>query len=137
MPKRIPIDTADTEPTSEDYERAGTAHRDHVARAEQLPRFHAARSEIAASQAQSQATLRDLRMSLQLTQVTLAEAMGISQSELSRLERRHEIFLSTLDRFVQATGGRLTLTVEYDDRRPVTLSLSALTSERSHEPTNA
>lgn len=40
-----------------------------------------------------------------LTQVELAERMGISQSDLSKLERRRDIRLSTLRAYAAALGG--------------------------------
>jgi DNA-binding transcriptional regulator YiaG len=125
---QIPTDNNDTTPTAAQYKDSIGAYQRHRQRAQTLPRFHDTAAEIEANQAASHATLRDLRKSLRLTQETVAEAMGMSQSELSRVERRDDIFLSTLERFVSATGGRLTVTVEYDDRDPVTLGLRALST---------
>ncbi len=103
-------------------------HTKHVERASQNPRFRQVKAELAESHETAHATIRELRKSLRLTQATVADAMGMTQSELSRVERRDDIFLSTLERFVAATGGRLTLTVEYDNRAPVTLGLRTLTA---------
>ncbi len=124
--KRIPVDTNQNTPTEQQYLDSADAHQRHMVQAMKIPRFQQAQAEIAARQAASHATLRELRKSLELTQETVAEAMGMSQSELSRVERRDDIFLSTLERFVAATGGRLTLTVEYDNRAPVTLGLRTI-----------
>lgn len=41
--------------------------------------------------------------------------MGISQSDVSKLEHRSDVRLSTLRSYVAATGGRLTLGVRYPD----------------------
>ena len=41
--------------------------------------------------------------------------MGMDQSEISRLERRTDLLLSTLRRFVNATGGELHLVASYPD----------------------
>ena len=49
--------------------------------------------------------LAALRRSHGLTQVELAERMGISQSDLSKLERRRDIRLSTLRAYAAALGG--------------------------------
>ena len=40
-------------------------------------------------------TLRQLREARQLTQVNVAEALGINQEGVSRLERRSDLLLST------------------------------------------
>ncbi|MST32048.1 helix-turn-helix domain-containing protein [Acidimicrobiaceae bacterium USS-CC1] len=55
-----------------------------------------------------QASLAKVRKLRALAQATVAEAMGMDQSEISRLERRTDLLLSTLRRFVNATGGSST-----------------------------
>jgi hypothetical protein len=62
-----------------------------------------------------QATLARVRKLRDLAQATVAEAMSMDQSEVSRLERRTDLLLSTLRRFVQATGGELHLVASYPD----------------------
>jgi len=44
-----------------------------------------------------------------LTQVELADRLGISQSDLSKLERRRDVRLSTLEAWAVALGSRLRL----------------------------
>lgn len=51
--------------------------------------------------------LRQVRQSRHVTQKKLAQTMGLSQSVLSELERRPNITLETLQRYVEALGGRL------------------------------
>ena len=53
------------------------------------------------------ALLRDLRRARQLTQETLAETLGMSQSEVSKVERRTDLYVSTLRRYIEAMGGEL------------------------------
>lgn len=45
----------------------------------------------------------------------------MDQSEVSRLERRSDMLLSTLKRFVHANGGELHLVVQFPDSAPVEL----------------
>jgi DNA-binding transcriptional regulator YiaG len=125
-------DHSTTTPTAEQYEQGRSAFERHRQKAQTLPRFHTTAAQITANQTASHTTLRELRKSLQLTQQAVAEEMGMSQSELSRVERRDDIFLSTLERYVAATGGRLNITVEYDDRPPVTLGLHTFTNNQPH-----
>ena len=61
------------------------------------------------------ATLRMLRKVNELTQVDVAYATGMSQAEISRIEQRSDILLSTLRSVVEATGGELQLVVRYPD----------------------
>ena len=60
--------------------------------------------------------LATLRRSAGLTQPALAERMGISQSDLSKLERRRDLHLSTLEAYVHALGGRIHLVAELPGR---------------------
>ena len=67
-------------------------------------------------------TLRELRQARQLTQVSVARELGISQDGVSRLEQRSDLLLSTLRRTVEAMGGSLSLIARFPDRPPVELS---------------
>jgi predicted XRE-type DNA-binding protein len=67
--------------------------------------------------------LRDLRQARQLSQVQIAETLGMRQGDVSRLERQTDMYLSTLARFVTASGGRLRLVAEYDDAEPIELDV--------------
>lgn len=82
------------------------------------------RAEIAAETDRLRAeilTLQDLRKARELTQVQLAETLGQRQVSIAKLEKRSDLLLSTLRRYVEAMGGRLSLVVEFPDREPVTL----------------
>jgi DNA-binding XRE family transcriptional regulator len=67
-------------------------------------------------------TLRELRRARRLTQVRMAEELGITQDSVSRLEKRSDLLLSTLRKTVKAMGGNLSLIAEFPDRPPVVLS---------------
>lgn len=55
--------------------------------------------------------LRELRSLLKVTQTELAERMGVGQAAVSKLERRPDMSVSTLQRFVAALGGELEIRV--------------------------
>jgi DNA-binding XRE family transcriptional regulator len=59
--------------------------------------------------------LAELRESRKVTQVDLAAELGISQGNVSRMESRSEMYLSTLRSDVEALGGRLEITAVFDD----------------------
>src|SRR3954471_18344435 len=67
-------------------------------------------------------TLRELRRARKLTQVRMAKALGITQDGVSRLEKRSDLLLSTLQKTVKAMGGNLSLVAEFPDRPPVVFS---------------
>lgn len=118
----FPVDEGRGIPTEEDWARAEGALEYHRAVARKSPHYAAALDEILTRQA----TLRELRNALQLSQTELAETLDMSQSELSRLERRADVLLSTLSRFVAATGGRLRLVAEYPERPALEIRLASL-----------
>ena len=55
--------------------------------------------------------LQRLRESCNLTQEEAAHAMGVSQAALSKLERRTNVTIGVLQRYVEAIGGRLEVSV--------------------------
>jgi DNA-binding transcriptional regulator YiaG len=67
-------------------------------------------------------SLRELRRAHKLTQERVAETLGIGQDQVSRLEQRSDLLISTLRSYVEAMGGRLTLVAEFPKRKPVVLS---------------
>jgi len=66
-------------------------------------------------------TLQELRKAKDLTQVQLAETLGIQQATVAKYERQSDLLLSTLSSYVRAMGGSLKLTVEFPGKKPVTL----------------
>jgi predicted transcriptional regulator/DNA-binding Xre family transcriptional regulator len=65
--------------------------------------------------------LENLRLQRGISQVQLAEAMGMGQSALSHLERRADILLSTLTEYVDSLGGSLSIEVKFRDGERVKL----------------
>ena len=67
------------------------------------------------------ATLKDLRHAVEQTQEKLATALGVGQDTISRLEKRSDMLLSTLRRYVEAMGGKLELVAQFPNRPPVVI----------------
>lgn len=68
-------------------------------------------------QSDTRMSLRDVRKDLGRTQVQVAKEAGMSQGDLSRLERRSDHLLSTLERYAEALGGQLDVAVIRGERR--------------------
>ena len=66
-------------------------------------------------------TLQDLRKAKELTQAQLAEALNVRRATIAQIEKRTDLMLSTLRSYVEAMGGKLSLTVEFPNRMPVSL----------------
>jgi transcriptional regulator with XRE-family HTH domain len=102
---------------------------------EQLP---ARRRAAIKARAGELATLKDLRQAVAQTQQDLAVALGVGQDTISRLEKRSDMLLSTLRRYVEAMGGTLELVAQFPNRPPVVIDHLAPTSTaRDEHGTNA
>lgn len=103
------------------------AARDRVLMDPRSANAHRALGEQIAERIESKrATLREVRRAVGLTQKELAATLDIDQGDVSRLERRQNLHLATLTRFIEATGGRLRITAVYGEAE-VDLDLEQLT----------
>lgn len=66
-----------------------------------------ARSEAETQRRIDEMALDELRAARQLTQVHLATLLNVNQSAISKLERRADMYVSTLGDFIRAMGGEL------------------------------
>jgi len=76
-------------------------------------------------------SLRELRQALELTQSAVAAALDKGQHEISRIEQRGDMLLSTLTRLVEAMGGELELVCRFKNRAPVRLVTPAHSANHS------
>jgi DNA-binding XRE family transcriptional regulator len=83
------------------------------------------------------ATLKDLRQAVEQTQQDLAATLGVGQDTISRLEKRSDMLLSTLRRYVEAMGGSLELVAQFPNRPPVVIHhLAPMSGDRSAKQSN-
>lgn len=66
-----------------------------------------------------------LREARRLTQKQIAEAMQLDQARVSRLERRADVYVSTLRNFIGAMGGHLELVASFPDGKVLITRLGA------------
>ena len=81
-------------------------------------------------------SLADLRRSFGITQTGLAERVGMSQSDLSKLERRKDVRVSSLRAYLAGLGGVLRLDFEREgvhQRIEVGDTTDQLGSAQTHE----
>ncbi len=67
-------------------------------------------------------TMRELRQARKITQIQMAKTLGVKQEQVSRIENRTDLHISTLRRSVEALGGRLSIVAEFPDGSPVLLA---------------
>jgi predicted transcriptional regulator len=90
----------------------------------------AARGDDLLAKVQRRMTLSEIRKGRKISQATMAEALGIGQMQISRLEKRKDPRLSTIQRTVAAMGGHLTMIATFPDQEPVVL----VTSQSMEKP---
>ena len=66
-----------------------------------------------------ESNLREVRESVSRSQAQVAEALGVEQAAVSRLERRADMYVSTLRRLIRAMGGELDVVARFPGRSPV------------------
>jgi len=56
-----------------------------------------------------------LRKSRSITQASVAEYLRTNQGEISRIERRTDLYISTLAQYIRAPGGKLEIRAVFPD----------------------
>lgn len=74
-----------------------------------------ARSKRLAAKYREGMALDELRQARDMTQVHLAKILGVNQAAVSKLERRADMYVSTLQDFVRAMGGELKITARFPE----------------------
>jgi DNA-binding transcriptional regulator YiaG len=59
--------------------------------------------------------LHELRKAQELSQETLAKALHVNQAAISRMERRTDMYISTLRNYIRAMGGELEIIATFPD----------------------
>ncbi len=77
--------------------------------------------------------MQDLRRAMQLSQEQIAAELGIKQGSVSKLERRTDLYISTLRRYVEAMGGDLELRANFPEGSVSISSLGEI-EESNNEP---
>jgi DNA-binding XRE family transcriptional regulator len=79
----------------------------------------AARIDALAAAIENALDLAEMRRRQGMTQKQLAEAMNVSQANVSRIEHGIDAQLSTIRTYVQALGGKLEIRAVFPDRSDV------------------
>jgi transcriptional regulator with XRE-family HTH domain len=78
--------------------------------------------------------LRKLRAARELTQENLASVLHVKQSEVSKIERRTDMYLSTLASYVKAMGGTLEIRAAFPHGEVVRINQFEALSEPRTAP---
>jgi len=74
-----------------------------------------ARSAEKAKAMQAEMPLNELRQARGLTQQTLADLLHIEQPSIAKMEKRTDMYISTLRNLLRAMGGDLVVTAQFPD----------------------
>jgi predicted transcriptional regulator len=77
-----------------------------------------------------EATLRQLREARERSQVEMAEKLHIKQAAVSKLERRTDMYLSTLRSYIEAMGGQLEIVARFPNQAVRITQFEALDPEQ-------
>ena len=75
------------------------------------------RARVAAKAAalREEMTLEELRRARDLAQGEIADALDVSQPAVAKLEKRADMHVSNLRRYIEALGGKLEITARFSD----------------------
>jgi transcriptional regulator with XRE-family HTH domain len=74
-----------------------------------------ARIETRVQETIAQMPLEELRNARELTQTQLADVLHVSQGAISKVERRTDMYISTLRSYIRAIGGDLRIQAVFPD----------------------
>ena len=80
-----------------------------------IPEKQRARIEKKAGKILEEMSLNDIRLSRRCSQNELAELLEIRQASVSKLERRSDIHVSSLRKYIEALGGKLVIQAEFPE----------------------
>jgi len=63
--------------------------------------------------------LGELRRLMSLTQTQVAETLNVKQPSIHKIEKKADIYISTLERFVKAVGGTMEIVVNLPNHNTV------------------
>ena len=83
-----------------------------------------ARMEAAARRLSAELHLSQLRKARGLTQEAVAGLLGVSQAEVSKMERRTELYVGTLRKFIEAMNGELVIAARFTNGVEIPIRLA-------------
>ena len=68
-----------------------------------------------ASALRADMSLAELRQARQLTQQNLGQTLHVGQAAIAKMEKRADIYVSNLRRFIEAMGGELQIVAQFPE----------------------
>jgi transcriptional regulator with XRE-family HTH domain len=80
-----------------------------------MPPERRARVDRISDELREEMDLTQLRAARRLSQAALGEILHVEQPAVAKLEKRTDMYVSTLRRFIEAMGGELEITARFPD----------------------
>ncbi|MDP9785743.1 XRE family transcriptional regulator [Pseudomonas fluorescens] len=74
-----------------------------------------ARAQVLYQKLRAEMPLHELRQAQELSQDALAKALHINQAAVSKMERRTDMYISTLRNYIRAMGGELEIIATFPE----------------------
>ncbi len=81
----------------------------------QMPESAQQRAQALTQQYIQEMPLHELRQARGLSQQMLAEVLNVQQPAIAKMEKRTDMYISTLRSHIEAMGGTLEITAKFDD----------------------
>jgi len=104
-----------------------SGHRPFSELTKDFPPERLARIAAKAAAMREEMTLEELRKTRSLSQDELAATLGVGQPAVAKLERRADMHVSNLRRYVEALGGTLEITARFPDASVVLTNIGERT----------
>jgi DNA-binding transcriptional regulator YiaG len=89
------------------------------------------RSRQKAVELRKEMDLAELRNAMQLSQEELASVLKVGQASVAKMEKRTDMYVSTLRRFIKAMGGELDIVARFPDH---SISITTFSQIRDAAP---
>lgn len=98
---------------------------------ETMPAERRVRVDRIAQELREEMDLTQLRTARRLSQAALGEILHVEQPAVAKIEKRTDMYVSTLRRFIEAMGGELEITARFPDHDVRIKNFSDLGGNRS------
>jgi DNA-binding transcriptional regulator YiaG len=108
-----------------------SGHRPFDQLRKRMPPERRARNAAATKEMLAEMALHELRQARERSQEELARALKVGQPAVAKLERRTDMYVSNLRRYIEALGGSLEITARFGDERVAITNFGDLEEPRA------
>lgn len=90
-----------------------------------------AQAEVEAQRLGEEMDLAEVRRALKLSQEEIGQTLQIKQGSVAKIEKRADMYVSTLRRFIEAMGGELEIVARFPDHAVKIRNFSELNEKRA------